>query len=297
MFFKGIVLSVLLLSLSNCKKDYSNGYGGGGGGTPAPSGPDIDLRSSATLGQYLTNSQGQALYMFSDEVDGANACAGDCAAVWPEFTADLTTAKLNAGLTIADFDTITTANGRKQVTYKGWPLHTFSPLSSGGYGGSSNIPEGPGTTKGDGFAGVWFVAKPDYTIMLGDKQLKGLDGNNYKSDFTPGIGKTIYFTNGSGRTIYTFSLDSFKINKFTKADLTNNNLFPMYEQVQVVAPSVLDKTLFGNIDFAGKQQLTYKGWPLHFFGQDSVRGLTLAVSVGGAGKWPVAVKDIADPKR
>jgi predicted lipoprotein with Yx(FWY)xxD motif len=235
--------------------------------------------------------------MFSDEVDGANACTGDCAAIWPEFTADLTTAKLNAGLNIADFDTITTANGKKQVTYKGWPLHTYSPLSTGGYGGSSNVPEGPGTTRGDGFAGVWFVAKPDYTIMLADKQLKGLDTKNYKSDFTLGNGKTIYFTNGVGRTIYTFSLDSFNINKFTKADLSNNNVFPIYEQTNVVIPSALDKTLFGNIGFAGKQQLTYKGWPLHFFGQDSVRGLTLAVSVPVAGKWPVAVKDIGDPKR
>ena len=116
-------------------------------------------------------------------------------------------------------------------------------------------------------------------------------------DFTLGNGKTIYFTNGIGRTIYTFSLDSFNINKFTKADLSNNNDFPIYEQTQMVVPSVLDKTLFGNIEFAGKQQLTYKGWPLHFFGQDSVRGLTLAVSVPVAGKWPVAVKDIADPKR
>jgi hypothetical protein len=43
--------------------------------------------------------------------------------------------------------------------------------------------------------------------------------------------------------------------------------------------------------------MTYKGWPLHFFGQDSVRGLTLAVSVPAAGKWPVALKDIADPRR
>ena len=298
MFFKGIVLSLLVLSLSNCKKDYSNGYGGSGsGGTPTPSGPDIDLRSSTTLGQYLTNGQGQALYMFSDEVDGANACTGDCAAIWPEFTADLNTVKLNAGLNIADFDTITTASGRKQVTYKGWPLHTYSPASTGAYGGSSNVPEEPGTTRGDGFAGLWFVAKPDYSIMLADKQLKGLDGNNYKSDFTLGTGKTIYFTNGVGKTIYTFSLDSFNINKFTKADLSNNNVFPIYEQVQVVVPSVLDKTLFGNIEFAGKQQLTYKGWPLHFFGQDSLRGLTLAVSVPVAGKWPVAVKDIADPKR
>jgi predicted lipoprotein with Yx(FWY)xxD motif len=297
-FSRGIVLSVLVLSLSNCKKDYSNSNGyGGGAPNPPPSGPDIDLSSSATLGQYLTNSQGQALYMFSDEVDGVNACTGDCAAIWPEFTADLTTAKLNAGLNIADFDTITTANGKKQVTYKGWPLHTYSPLSTGGYGGSSNVPEGPGTTRGDGFAGVWFVAKPDYTIMLADKQLKGLDTKNYKSDFTLGNGKTIYFTNGVGRTIYTFSLDSFNINKFTKADLSNNNVFPIYEQTNVVIPSALDKTLFGNIGFAGKQQLTYKGWPLHFFGQDSVRGLTLAVSVPVAGKWPVAVKDIGDPKR
>ena len=295
-FSRGIVLSVLVLSLSNCKKDYSNGYGGGAP-NPRPSGPDIDLPSSGTLGQYLTNNQGQALYMFSDEVDGANACTGDCAAIWPEFTADLTTAKLNAGLNIADFDTITTANGKKQVTYKGWPLHTYSPLSTGGYGGSSNVPEGPGTTRGDCFAGVWFVAKPDYTIMLADKQLKGLDTKNYKSDFTLGNGKTIYFTNGVGRTIYTFSLDSFNINKFTKADLSNNNVFPIYEQTNVVIPSALDKTLFGNIGFAGKQQLTYKGWPLHFFGQDSVRGLTLAVSVPVAGKWPVAVKDIGDPKR
>jgi predicted lipoprotein with Yx(FWY)xxD motif len=295
LFFKGILLSTLMLSLSYCKKDYSNGSGGYT--APAPSGPDIDLASSGTLGQYLTNNKGQALYFFADEADGANACTGDCAAVWPEFTADLTTAKLNAGLNITDFDTITTASGKKQITYKGWPLHTFSPVSTGGYGGSSNVPEGAGTTKGDGFVGLWFVAKPDYTIMLADKQLMGLDGNKYKSDFTIGTGNTIYFTNGIGRTIYTFSVDSFNINKFTKADLTNNNVFPIYEQTQVVVPSVLDKTLFGNINFAGKQQMTYKGWPLHFFGQDSVRGLTLAVSVPVAGKWPVAVKDIGDPKR
>ena len=101
-FSRGIVMSVLVLWLSNCKKDYSNGYGGGAPATP--SGPDIDLASSATLGQYLTNNQGQALYMFSDEVDGANACTGDCAVVWPAFTTDLTTAKLNEVLNIADFE-------------------------------------------------------------------------------------------------------------------------------------------------------------------------------------------------
>ena len=62
-------------------------------------------------------------------------------------------------------------------------------------------------------------------------------------------------------------------------------------------PSVLDKTLFGNITVPGKKQMTYKGWPLYHFGQDSVRESNLAVSVPVAGKWPVAVKDIQDPKK
>ena len=149
-FSWGIVLSVLVFSLSNCKKDYSNGYGGGGG-APVPSGPDIDLASSVTLGQYLTNSQGQALYMFSDEVDGANACTGDCAAVWPEFTIDLTTAKLNAALNITDFDTITTASGKKQITYKGWPLHFFGQDSVRGLTLAVSVP----------VAGKWPVAVKD----------------------------------------------------------------------------------------------------------------------------------------
>ena len=39
-FSRGIVLSVLVLSLSNCKKDYSNSNGyGGGAPNPPPSGP------------------------------------------------------------------------------------------------------------------------------------------------------------------------------------------------------------------------------------------------------------------
>jgi predicted lipoprotein with Yx(FWY)xxD motif len=290
MFSKGIVLSVLMISLSNCKKD-----------NPAPAATtpaiDINLANSATLGQYLTNGKGQALYMFADDADGTSACTGACETLWPAFTVDLATAKLNSALKASDFATINTESGKKQVTYKGWPLYTYSPSGPDGYGNTANIAEPAGSTKGDGFGGIWFVAKPDYTIMLADKQLRGLDGIDYKSDYTQGTGKTVYFTNGAGRTIYTFSVDSFNINKFTKPDLSNNGVFPIDEDADIVVPSALDKTLFGKISIAGKNQLTYKGWPLYNFGKDSVRGLNLAVSVPVPGKWPVAVKDIADPKR
>jgi predicted lipoprotein with Yx(FWY)xxD motif len=292
LFSMGIVLSALVVSISSCKKN----------NTAAPPPPevlknDINIASSATLGQYLANKQGLTLYMFANDADGVSSCTGGCEAIWPAFTADLTTAKLDAGLTASDFGTITTASGKKQVTYKGWPLHTYSPSGTDGYGGTTNIAEPAGSTKGDGAFGLWFIAKPDYTIMLANKQLKGLDGNNYKSDYTIGTGNTVYFTNGAGRTIYTFSVDSFNINKFTKADLSNNATFPIYEQEQIVVPSVLDKSLFGNITVAGKKQMTYKGWPLYHFGQDSVRGLTQAVSVPVAGKWPVAVKDMTEARR
>jgi predicted lipoprotein with Yx(FWY)xxD motif len=289
LFSKGILLSVLMFSLSNCKKDNSD--------SAPTSAFDIDLKSNTALGQFMTNNKGQTLYMFSNDADGGTTCTGACAVLWPPFVADLSTVKLNAGLHAGDFSNITLTNGKSQIAYKGWPLYTYSPAGTGGYGGSANTPEPAGSVKGDGFGGIWFVAKPDYSIMLANKQLKGLDGKNYRSEYSQGDGSTIYFTDGAGRTIYTFSVDSFNINKFTKSDLSNNKTFPVYEQELAVTPSTLDKSLFGNINVFGKKQMTYKGWPLYYFGQDSLRGLTLAVSVPTPGKWPVAVKDIADPKK
>jgi predicted lipoprotein with Yx(FWY)xxD motif len=224
-----------------------------------------------------------------------NTCTGGCEAVWPVFNTDLTTATLGAGLKSSDFATIINPNGIKQVTYRGWPLYTFSPPGTGNTG---NVPEKPDSITGEGIGGVWFVAKPDYTIMLANKQLTGLDGNMYKSDYTIGTGQTTYFTDSAGRTLYTFIVDSFNINKFTKPDLSNNNVFPVYEQEKIVVPSILDKTLFGSITVAGKEQMTYKGWPLYYFSQDLVRGSNKAVSVPVPGKWPVAVKNVAEaPKK
>lgn len=255
--------------------------------------PDIGLATSATLGAYLTNKEGQALYMFANDPDGTSTCAGGCAALWPAFSTDLTAAKLSDGLVASDFAMITNPAGNQQVTYKGWPLYTYSPLTAG-----VNTPEAANETRGEGVGGVWFVAKTNYTITLVSKQLTGSDGINYKSDYTVGTGKTVYFANGLGRTIYVFANDSFNINKYTRADFSNNATWPLYEQDQIVVPSVLDKGLFGSITVFGRKQMTYKGWPLYYFGPDTeVRGFNKGVSVPVPGRWPVAVKDIVEAKR
>jgi len=288
-FSTGILLSVFVITMNSCKKDNT--------GTPATQANDINLASNATLGKYLTNKQGQALYMFANDADGTSTCTGGCQNLWPAFTGDISTATVDATLSKTDFGNIINAAGKKQITYKGWPLYTYSPLVTDSYGNTSNVAEGPGSTKGDALNNLWFIAKTDYTIMLANKQLTGLDGNNYKSDYNIGNGNTVYFTNGNGRTIYNFSVDSFNINKFTKADLSNNPVWPMYEQEEIVVPSILNKTLFATITVAGKKQLTYKGWPLYNFGQDAARGSNKGVSVTAAGKWPVAVKDIPEARR
>ncbi|MHC6201525.1 COG4315 family predicted lipoprotein [Elizabethkingia miricola] len=158
----------------------------------------------------------------------------------------------------------------------------------------TNVKEDSGKTGGENIGGVWFLAKPDYTIMLTNAQLVGHDGKNYTSAYTEGTGKTLYFTDARGVTLYTFKNDKQNKNNFTAADFSNNGVWPIYETYKIVVPSGLDKSLFGSITVFGKKQLTYKGWPLYHFGQDNmVMGSNKGVSFPPPGGiWSVSVKNM-----
>ncbi|SNR47878.1 hypothetical protein [Flavobacterium sp. ov086] len=266
--------------------------------TPAPPElkTEVNLSTSATLGTYLSDKSGRSLYVFATDANGQASCTGGCEALWPAFVVDnLTADKLGAGLTFSDFGTITTTSGKKQVTYKGWPLYYYAPVSgSDAYGnGGKNTLEAAGKTTGDGVGGIWFIAKPDYSIMIVRSQLVGHDGKNYKSDYTVGDGLTTYFTDAKGLTLYTFKNDNFKKNNFTKSDFSNNAVWPIYETDKIVVPSILDKSKFSVITVFGKSQLVYNGWPLYYFGQDAnVRGSNKGISFPSPAVWPVPVKDM-----
>jgi len=249
---------------------------------------DVKLASSTTLGQYLVDKDGNTLYMFANDYNGRTSCTGGCANVWPYFyVPNLTQSMLGDGLNISDFDTIN-VNGISQTRFKTWPLYYYAPAVN-----SVNIREPAGEITGDGLNNVWFVAKPNYSIMCANAQLVGNDSKNYTGAFVEGIGKTNYFTDGKGVTLYVFSKDSLNHNKFTKSDFSNNSVWPVYETSEKIVPSTLNQTLFGTITVFGRTQLTYKGWPLYYFGQDNlVRGNNKGVSVPTPGIWPVAVKDI-----
>ena len=242
----------------------------------------IQLKSSSTLGSYLTDSEGNTLYYFSNDAAGENTCTGGCATVWPIFfEASLTADMLGEGLSIDDFSSVTSASGQ-QTTYKGWPLYYYAP---------SGVREPANQTTGEAVGGIWFVAKPDYSIMISNSQLVGQDGKSYKGDYTEGTEKVLYFVDAEGRTLYSFNFDKKNDNNFTNGDGAHDAVWPIYAETMANVPSTLDKTLFGTIDVSGQKQITYKGWPLYYFGNDSERGDNKGVSVPTPGIWPVVTKD------
>ena len=245
----------------------------------APEQPTVMLRNHATLGNILTDNQGRTLYFFARDTKGTSACAGGCLTRWPLFNVEDLVLPAGGALAAADFGEIGTG-ASEQVTYKGRPLYYYSPNNDG------NV-EQAGQTGGDNFGTVWYAAKPDYSLMVASGQLVGLDGKNYTSAYVEGTGNTRYFTDAAGRTLYIFMNDSQNKNTFTKPDFSNDAAWPIfYEEIEHL-PTGMNASDFGEIEVHGRDQLTYKGWPVYYFGQDAAKGDNKGVSVPVPGKWPV----------
>ncbi|GAB3505647.1 hypothetical protein GCM10027341_37600 [Spirosoma knui] len=243
---------------------------------PALPTDDIGL-ATTSVGKVLTGENGKTLYFFASDVAGQATCTGGCKDVWPIFYKE--TPSLGAGLKASDFATITRADGSKQTTFKGWPLYYYVNDAKAG------------DVSGDKVNNVWMVAKPNYTLMMASRQLVGNDGKNYLFDTKEGTGNSLFLTDSLGRTLYAFAPDKKDKNTYTKADNSNNGTWPIFE-LSVAnlgeIPSVLNRADFTTATNAvGKAQLSYKGWPLYYFGNDTERGNTKGVSFPRPGVWPV----------
>lgn len=256
----------LLLTLPSCSKDDDQD----------PMGSEkkgIQIESSNSFGSVLTDKDGRTLYFFSLDANGSSSCTGGCAGIWPiYYSAELSS---DTEINQEDVGVITRADGSKQSTYKGWPLYYYAS------------DEKAGDIKGDAVNNIWFVAKPDYVLMIVNNQLIGADGNHYKADLSIGEEATAYFTDDRGRTLYAFKPDKFNQNTFTKEDFSNDAVWPIYQKSVGPIPSIINKDLIANINVFGKTQLTYQGWPLYYFGQDTNRGDNKGVSVPQPGVWPI----------
>lgn len=273
--------AALMLTEVSCKKDNDSSNSGDPGQSASVTG--VQLTASATLGNILTDNNGRTLYFFSNDASGASSCTDGCLIAWPVFYKE--NPSLGTGLNASDFTTVTRSDGKKQTTYKGWPLYYYQSDQKAG------------DVKGEGVSNNWFVAKADYTVMISYTQLVGQDGVQYNSHGVAGQEISQYLTDPYGNTLYAFAGDKFKQNMYTTNDPSHDATWPIYNVTSIgPVPSVLDKTQFETITVFGQTQLVYKGHPLYYFGPDNMqRGKTLGISVPvpGAAIWPIVNESTA----
>ncbi|MCJ0763212.1 COG4315 family predicted lipoprotein [Variovorax terrae] len=103
--------------------------------------PDMPTR---TADGVLIGPTGMTLYTFDRDAAGSgkSACNGGCATNWPPLTAP------EAAKPIGAYTIVMRDDGRKQWAYQGWPLYYWSKDAK------------PGDRTGDGFNGIWKIARP-----------------------------------------------------------------------------------------------------------------------------------------
>jgi predicted lipoprotein with Yx(FWY)xxD motif len=106
----------------------------------------IKLSGKDGVGKFFTDSKGMTLYTFKKDSPGKSACAGPCVEKWPLYFREKVA--VPEGGTAGDFGAITREDGKRQTTYKGWPLYYFAGDKA------------PGDVLGQGLGNVWFVANP-----------------------------------------------------------------------------------------------------------------------------------------
>jgi len=77
------------------------------------------------LGNVLVDARGRTLYLFAKDKGGRSACNGACATYWPPL---VSAAKPRAarGVRASLLGLTKRTDGKRQVTYAGHPLYTFS---------------------------------------------------------------------------------------------------------------------------------------------------------------------------
>jgi predicted lipoprotein with Yx(FWY)xxD motif len=156
-----------------------------------------------------------------------------------------------------------TGNDGMQTTYKGWPLYYYAPAGDGAI-------EAPGETSGEGVNSVWFVAKPDYTVMIARQALE------------EGQDPVFYLTDAYGVTLYRFANDEVEMSNCSGSCIDVWPVFPATEELLI--PSTIEMADFSTVARTDGESdhWAYQSMPLYYFANDdNSRGSTLGEGVNG----------------
>jgi predicted lipoprotein with Yx(FWY)xxD motif len=112
--------------------------------TAAPSDNIYLVKTNPAKGKYLTDFQGNTLYIFDKDTDGISNCTGNCLVIWPIYTSGATA----QGQFPANITVIKRSDGTEQFAWKGKPLYYYASDKAAG------------DINGDGVGGVWHIVTP-----------------------------------------------------------------------------------------------------------------------------------------
>ena len=215
-----------------------------------PEAATLILAESETLGSYLTDADGLALYTFSRDVPGTSNCYEQCAVAWPPLLAE-EGAELTAGEGVpGELGTTQRDDGDVQVTYNGWPLYYWIN------------DEAPGDTTGHNVGNVWAIAYPETLVFLGNSEELGN-----------------FLVGPEGLTLYRFNPDEpGKSNCYDQCAANWPPLLVEEGQVPTGNAGVVGQLGTTERD-DGTIQVTYQGMPLYYWVKDEAPGDTTGQGV------------------
>lgn len=116
----------------------------------------IDVAKLPGGAEYLTDTEGRALYVFEKDKADSSTCVDACAAAWPPVTSNGAPMAHNAAIDASKLATIARPDGSRQVTYARKPLYYFAQDKASGDTKGQDVKE---------FGAEWYLLKPN-----GEKQ-------------------------------------------------------------------------------------------------------------------------------
>lgn len=125
--------------------------------TPPPATPTALTMATGSMGSYIADNNGRAVYVLEDD-DTGTKCADDCIQAWPPVLAPPEGAPTAASSSVqtALIGTLPRGDGSQQVTYNGHPLYYYAEDAVAG------------TTKGHDMVdkwGEWYLVGPTGLAM------------------------------------------------------------------------------------------------------------------------------------
>ena len=114
----------------------------------------LSVAQDATLGRFLADEKGNALYLFTKDDKNMSNCYDKCATAWPPLLSAGQPKGMD-GINASLLGTTQRKDGSIQVTYNSYPLYYYVK------------DEKPGDVKGQGVGDVWYVISPEGEMVKG----------------------------------------------------------------------------------------------------------------------------------